>query len=87
MPEGGPGKQITTTGVDPGNISRWKLISPQKFEFEERGYFGTIKRKLLQNRVRTSPRPPQVHDDIMYIFFNNCVMSNSHVHIFSIASS
>jgi hypothetical protein len=22
--EGGPGKQVTTTGVDPGNISRWK---------------------------------------------------------------
>ena len=24
--EGGPGKQVTTTGVGPGNISRWKLF-------------------------------------------------------------
>ena len=39
--EGGPGKQVTTTGVGPGNISRWKLFLFEKFEFEERGYFGT----------------------------------------------
>ena len=44
--EGGPGKQVTTTGVGPGNISRWKLIIFQKFEFEERGYFGTTKKKF-----------------------------------------
>ena len=37
--EGGPGKQVTTTGVGPGNISRWKLFFLEKFEFEERGYF------------------------------------------------
>ena len=24
--EGGPGKQVTTTDVGPGNVSRWKLI-------------------------------------------------------------
>jgi len=42
--EGGPGKQVTTTGVGPGNISRWKLIFFQKSEFEERGYFGTTKK-------------------------------------------
>jgi hypothetical protein len=46
--EGGLGKQVTTTGVGPGNISRWKLILFQKFEFEKRGYFGTTK-KILQN--------------------------------------
>ena len=43
--EGGPGKQVTTTGVGPGNISKWKLNFFQKFEFKERGYFGTIKKK------------------------------------------
>ena len=40
--EGGPGKQVTTTGVGPGNISRWNLIFFQKFEFEKRGYFGPM---------------------------------------------
>ena len=43
--EGGPGKQVTTTGVGPGNIFRWKLFFSKKFEFEERGYFGTTKKK------------------------------------------
>ena len=50
--EGGPGKQVTTTGVGPGNISRWKLLLSQKFEFEERGYFGTIKQKYSKIKPR-----------------------------------
>ena len=49
--------------------------------------FHKKRKKKTFFRVRNSPRPLQVHDDIMYIFFNNCVMRNCHVHICSIASS
>ena len=55
-PEGGPGKQVTTTGVGLGNISRWKLIFSQKIEFEKRGYFGTTKKKT-DSKIMTQVTP------------------------------
>ena len=56
QPEGGPGKQVTTTGVGPGNVSRWKLVFFQKFEFEKRGYFGTTKKN---SKIKTQVTPRQ----------------------------
>ena len=56
IPEGGPGKQVTTTGVGPGNIFRWKLFFFGKFEFEERGHFGTTKKNIKKSQV-TRQRP------------------------------
>jgi len=52
-PKDGPGKQVTTTGVGPGNISRWKLVFFQKFEFEKRGYFGTKKGRESYSKIKT----------------------------------
>ena len=49
----GPGKQVTSTGVGPGNIPRWKLNFPQKIEFEERGYFGITKLKKNYPKITT----------------------------------
>ena len=58
--EGGPGKQVTTTGVGPGNISKWKLNFFQKFEFKERGYFGTIKKNDSKIKPQVTPGNAQV---------------------------
>ena len=56
LTEGGPGKQVTTTGVGPGNICKWKLNFFQKFEFKERGYFGTIKKNDSKIKPQVTPR-------------------------------
>ena len=39
-PDGGPGKQVTTTGVGPGNISRWKLIFSKSLSLRNADILG-----------------------------------------------
>ena len=56
--EGEPGKQVTTTGVGPGNISL--VTSFQKFEFEKCGYFGTTKENYSETNTQVTPGNAQV---------------------------
>ena len=42
--EGGPGKQVTTTGVGPGNISRWKLIFSKSLSLRYADILGPQKK-------------------------------------------
>ena len=45
--EGGPGKQVTTTGVGPGNISRWKLMFFKSLSLRNADILGS--QKIEQN--------------------------------------